>query len=1118
MISLSVSRPSGSDVTQTGDLRAATQPCGGDTPAAEPDLLPESDSRPTESQVPLQAGDLVPVAKVLLPRRRGDVLTRPRLLNRLYDMVDRKLVLVSAPAGYGKTTLLVDFAHDLEHPVCWYTLDPNDRDPRAFLEHLVLSLHHRFPSFGERTHQALAASSDLSHGAPGAVNVLIHEMMDVIPQWFVLVLDDYHWLGEAPEVGAILARCLTYQTGQFLLVIASRTIPALPSIIQLAAKSEVGGLGLMDLRFSAGEIQGLLAQNYKLHIPDREARELAAQSEGWITGILLTAHTMWQGILQRLVQANVSDQPVYEYLAQEVFDQQTLPVQTFLTASSVLQEMSPALCLQVLGLTDAERFLALLEERNLFVTHLEGEWYRYHHLFQEYLQARLRKQDSVRWNELHHRAAKWFEAHERPEMAVHHYLAIGSVEDAARVMQTAARDMFLSGRLETLMAWKTALPASMRERAPRLALIQARAADMLGRCQEALELTEIAERGYRAIQDQQGLAYTLLHRCEVWQGQGRHLEAMVLGEETLSLIEETGIPVTYEALRILGKSSLALGNMEEGEAYLRQALACCQEQGGDFEQASVQNVLADCLWWQGRWEEAIDSQRQAVATRRRLKNPGTLAAALNDLGFYLYSTGEYGEALLFLEESLALARRSGFRRAEAFALISLSELGRDLGNLEWAIQVGEAGLAIADELGEAFLSAYGREALGLVYRCQGKLDKAQASIEQAVERAKRQHSEYQLGRYSASLGLVLAEAGKVQAGLAELACACKQLEGIGARGELARAQFFSAWTLFRADQEPLALDTLHQAFKTADTFGREFLFVVEGRRALALLEKASKQGIGGEELARLLTRAQTFDGYARDILQKASPSDMPADEPLRIYAFGQGRVERNGREISVSEWEAAATRYLLFYLLVDSPRTRDQIAAALWPELAAPKVKATFHTTKFRLKRALSYDALHFDGRGYWIHPELDYWFDVAEFERLLAENGPGRRVESLQQAIDLYRGDFLEDCYADWCSPYREALRERYLEALEELAGLLLARRQYRQTIRTLRRGLELDDLREEFHRRLMYAYAISGRRSQAVAQYERCAEILARELGADPSPETTTLYRRILDGLPLD
>jgi LuxR family maltose regulon positive regulatory protein len=1059
------------------------------------------------------------ITKVLLPRRREDVLTRQRLLNRLYDMVGRKLVLVSAPAGYGKTTLLLDFAHDLEHPVCWYALDRSDHDPRVFLEHLALSLHHRFPDFGERTRQALAANPTLTHGAPSVVNVLINEMVEVIPRWFVLILDDYHRLGKAPEVGAILARLLTYQTDQFLLIIASRTVPELPLIIQLAAKREVGGLGQEDLRFRTDEIQRLLSQNYGLHIPDKEAEELAAQSEGWITGILLTAHTMWQGILEGLLRARISDQPVYEYLAQEVFAYQEPPVQSFLTASSILQEMSPTLCQEALGLEEAGHYLELLEDRNLFITQLEGGWYRYHHLFQEYLQARLRREDESQWIELHCRAARWFEVHERPEEAVHHYLAVDTYEDAARVMEAAIQNMFYAGRLETLMAWGAALPTPLCERTPRLVLFQSRAADMLGRWEEALALTEVAERGYRASEDTRGLAYALLQRCKVWREQGRFREALALGQEVLSLIEETGVPVTYEAHRIIGMSCLAPGRLEEGEAHLRQALTDCLEQGSDFEQASIKGALADCLWRQGCSTEAVEVQRQAVAIQWRLGNSGALAGALNDLGFFLYSTGEYGEALCLFEEALELARRSGHRRNEALTLLSLAELTRDLGALEQAMKACEEGLSIADELGDGFLSAYGREALGLAHRCRGDYSSAQTAIKQAMEQAEQQHSEYQLGRYGASLGLVRAEAGEVEAGLAELTRACERLQRIGAHSELARAQFLAAWALFQAGREAEALAILQQMLATADLPSREFLFVVEGRRALPLLERAHAQGVGGEDLAALLARARAFEHTAQTTLQQVSLPEAEVGEPLRIFGFGRGRVERRGEEISPSDWEAAATRQMLFYLLTHPLRSRDQIAAVLWPELPTSKVKATFHTTKFRLKRALGgQEVLHFDGQSYQIHPDLDYWFDVEEFGRLLEGAGPGRRMERLQQAIALYQGDFLEDCYADWCLPTRERLRERCLEALYELAARLLAQRRYRQATHMLRRGLAMDDLRERFHRQLMRAYALSGRRSEALAQYRRCAEILERELGTAPSPETTALYQRILEGLPLN
>lgn len=1046
------------------------------------------------------------------------MLTRRRLLNRLYDMVDRRLALISAPAGYGKTSLLVDFAHDLEHPMCWYTLDRGDHDPRAFLEHLILSLQHRFPEFGERTRQALATTTDLGQGAPGILNVLINEIVDTIPRWFVLVLDDYHRLGKAPEVGEILGRLLTYQTDQFLLVISSRRVPELSFLIQLTAKGQVDGLGQEELRFRSTEIQALLAQNYQLHVREEEASELAAQSEGWITGILLTAHTMWRSILENLARARTSDQPVYEYLAQEVFAQQEPAVQSFLTVSSTLQEVSPELCREALGLEHAGQFLDLLEERNLFITPLEGEWYRYHHLFREYLQMRLRRSAEDRWSDLHRRAAGWFASHGQPEEAIEHYLTIEAYVEAGRVMEAEARRFFYAGRLETLMSWGSALPDAVHEAFPHLALFRSRAAEMLGRWDEALELADVAERGHREREEIERLAYVHLHRCVLWEGMGRFEDMFTLAQEVLSLAVERGIPVHYEACRLIGRSCLFMGRLEEGERYLRDAVAHAREQAGVLELSAAQSALAECLWRLGHWDEAVDTMRQAVEIRRRMGNTGALVGVLNDLGFYLYSIGEYEEALHLLEEGVNLGRQLGQPRDTSLVLLSLAELKRDLGALAEAADACQESVQLADDLGYAFISAYGRDALGLIERCRGNHSLALQYIEDACVRAEQQRSEYQLGRYEASLGLVQAEDGALEAGLECLDRARERLRRIGAQGELARAWLYTAWALFCAQREEEALEALDRAWHMTKDSGRESLFIIEGQRMLPLLERASTRGVGDGELNVLLERVQDFQHKAQALIRSSASTEPEQKPTLRIFGFGYGRAELGGEEIPPSDWEAASVRQLLFYLLLHGSQTRDQIAAALWPELPAHKVKATFHTTKFRLKRALDRDAVHFDGTSYHIHPELEGWFDVAVFQELLQEHGVGRPEERLQQAVDLYQADFLVDCYADWCIPIRERLREQYLEALEELAQRLMVRRQYRQALEILRRGLEVDNLREDLHRQLMRAYALSGRGSEAIAQYQHCAEILERELGVSPSPRTTALYHRILEGLPLD
>ncbi len=1065
------------------------------------------------------------MTKFLLPRRREDLLTRQRLLDQLYDMIDYKVVMISAPAGYGKTTLLVDFAGDLEHPVCWYALDPGDRDPRVFLEHLVLSLQHRFPQFGEQTLRALDATSNLHEGASGVVKVMINEIVETIPRWFVVVLDDYHALGDAPEVNAILSNFLAYQADQCLTFITSRVVPDLPLIIRLVARGGVGGIGQAELSFRPAEVQALFAQNYGVTLSDDEAAELVAQSEGWITGLLLTATTRWQGVVTRLMQARDDDrQPIHEYLAQEVFLQQDEAMQKFLLDSSTLHEMNPDLLTEILGMDGSAEMLEHAEIHNLFVSKLESGWYRYHRLFAEYLQKRLRETQPERWNSLHLRAASWFETRAHPERAVDHYLEIDDQDEAARLMLDQAHQLFVDGRWATLMDWRHALGEDVLIRHPMLTLFQSRAAERLGRWTQALALVDLVEAGYRRTGNDEGLAYAMLHRCQVWLRQGQAARAESLAHEALLLIEAQELPVAYEAYRILGKSAAAQGRWDEATTYMIEARDYCATQGTPYTCASIQSHLAECLRVGGRLQEALRARREAVRTWKALDNDGVLAGELNDLGFLSYASGAYGEALRWFEEALNLARQTGQRRVEAFALVSLGELTRDLDLLDHAQHYCKQGLALAEALGDGFLSPYGREALGLVHRAAGQLEEAEVLIEEALAQADDQDADQQHGRCLASLGSVYVEAGAYVEGITYLDRAVTILAPLGASLDYQRARFLRAWAYFQGGDGDRAAETLSILRDEADEAFESMVLVAEGRWTVPMLEAVKTRWTAagrleaGAWLGNALSRIEALVEEAGSLFpepQAPEPSEMPG---IRAYGFGVGQVEVGGDRILPTDWGSAAARNLLFYILLNERRSREQIFADFWPTLSSQKAKAAFHTTKFRLKRALGVDAVDYDGRVYRIDPTLDVWFDVARFNAVLGPAQPDVDVDEMIEAVRLYTGDFLPDCYDDWCIEAREHLRERCLNALEMLSRRLLARRQYRRAIEVLQRAVTLDPIRESLHRQLMRAYALGGERIQALQQYESCARLLRSEFGVEPSRRTRRLHQQILDEAPLN
>lgn len=230
------------------------------------------------------------ITKTRLPQPRSDVLRRARLLGFLHQEVDKRLVLVCAGAGYGKTTLLVDFAHEVSFPVCWYTLDEADGDPRVFFDYLLLSLRQRFPEFGRQAEALLSSLSDVASEVNSVVACLVNEIQSDIQDYFVLVLDDYHKVDSSDAVNHAVDLLISHLPDNCHLVVSTRTIPRL-TFSRMAAQRHVAGLGMADLRFTSEELAAFLKENYRLVMPAQQLEEAVEASEGWIAGIVLTTHT-----------------------------------------------------------------------------------------------------------------------------------------------------------------------------------------------------------------------------------------------------------------------------------------------------------------------------------------------------------------------------------------------------------------------------------------------------------------------------------------------------------------------------------------------------------------------------------------------------------------------------------------------------------------------------------------------------------------------------------------------------------------------------------------------------------------------------------------------------------
>ena len=417
---------------------------------------------------------LVTCTKIVVPRRSANLLTRERLVDLLLDLLDYRLVLVLAPAGYGKTSMLIDFAHSADLPICWYAIDELDQDPRRFIAHFIACISHSFPKFGVESETVLnAATDDLD--TDQLVQVIVNEAYQHIREHFVIILDDYDLVAKDATIAHFVSRFVQQVDENCHVFLSSRTDPQLPGLPTMAGRSQVGDLTLHDLAFRADEIQALMQQNYHLSLPMPEAENLVLTNEGWITGLLLSAQTPSQGTRDRARLARVSGVSLEDYLAQVAYDRQPGSVRDFLLRTSLLEEFSADLCTEVLGpVANWRELMETVLRANLFVLSVDDDkiWLRYHTIFRDFLQVRMAQTYPEEHKRILRRMVVVYSEHGEWDKAHRACTRLGDLATRADLIEQAGSPLIKSGRVTTLAQWIDDLPASLLASRPDLASLR----------------------------------------------------------------------------------------------------------------------------------------------------------------------------------------------------------------------------------------------------------------------------------------------------------------------------------------------------------------------------------------------------------------------------------------------------------------------------------------------------------------------------------------------------------------------------------------------------------------------------------------------------------------------
>ena len=606
--------------------------------------------------------------KLYIPPPQPRIVPRPRLTQRLDEGLRRRLTLISAPAGFGKTTLLGEWVAGCERPAAWLSLDEGDNDPTRFLAYLVTALQTIAPNIGEGVLGALR--SPQPPPTESVLTALLNELATV-PDDFALVLDDYHVV-DARAVDDALAFLLDHLPPRMHLVIATREDPQLP-LARLRARGQLSELRAADLRFTPSEAAEFLEGAMGLSLSPEDIAALETRTEGWIAGLQLAALSMrGREDVSGFIRAFAGDNRyIVDYLVEEVLQRQPERIRSFLLQTSILERLSGPLCDGVTGQEEGNARLEALERGNFFVVPLDDRrhWYRYHHLFAEVLFAHLIQERPDQVSTLHRRASEWYEQNGSAADAIRHALAAGEFERAADLIEGAWPAMRQNRQEAALLGWLEALPDEVLHCRPVLGVGYAHVLLASGEFEGVEDRLRDAERW---------LDTTTADMSERPQAP---LAAMVVVDEEAFRRLPSEIAIARAGL------ALAVGDVPETVTYARRVLDLAAEDD-HFLRGAAAAFLGLASWTSGDLESAHRFYADGMA---HLQKAGNISDAINGavtLAAIRIAQGRLREALRTYEHALQLAAEQGdpVMRGTADMYVGMSELHRERNDLEAAMQ------------------------------------------------------------------------------------------------------------------------------------------------------------------------------------------------------------------------------------------------------------------------------------------------------------------------------------------------------------------------------------------------------------------------------------------------
>jgi LuxR family maltose regulon positive regulatory protein len=817
-------------------------------------------------------------AKLYVPSLRRKMMPRSCLVERLDAGLDGKLTLISAPAGYGKTTLLAQWLLTCERHVAWLSLDEGDNDPVRFWAYVVAALRTVYEEIGEMPQAAF--QSPLPRIEPALAGLL--NQITEAPDPLVLVLDDYHVI-RTPAIHEGIAFLLENLSPQMHLVIATRADPPLP-IPRLRGRGQLTELYQSDLRFTLEEAATFLNEVMGLQLSEEDVAALERRTEGWIAGLQMAAVSMQRrddvaGFIQAFTGTH---RYILDYLVEEVLQQQSPAMQTFLLQTSILGRLSSRLCDAVMGAhepaegrpsLDSQSVLEQLERNNLFVVPLDDRrrWYRYHRLFADLLQQRLQREQRELVPELHRRAGEWYEENGAVREAVNHALAAGDAERAAHLIEGIGWSMLARCEMMTLLDWLAVLPWDFVRSRPQLVVLQAWALAMTGQWAGAESC--LADVDLESVRGQVAAV-----RAYIAGVRGDVPRTIELAEQALDQLLDKDLFLRSRVILSLGIAYFSRGKPTDASRALTEAIALSQAAGHTYMRLAAMMTLGHVQEMQGSLGQAVETHQEALRLAVEQGGQPAPIAGMAHVGIAeaLYEWNDLEGALDHAIKGIELTELGGFTSYQLAGYVRLATVYQARGDVERALAVVGKAEQLAQQHDYAYMS-------GMIAKLRIQLWVAAQGHLAAASRWAEEHGWYPVGEPD-----LAREAEQIAVARVRIARALSH--GLDSASEIGVAQELLARLLAAAEKA----GRIGKAIEILVLCALAFQIQGDGDGALCALERALILGEPGgyvrtfldegEPIARLLSQILVARPKER---QARSRGPSPNYVARLLAAFGE---------------------------------------------------------------------------------------------------------------------------------------------------------------------------------------------------------------------------------------